>query len=97
MCSNGLVENDEDRADTATTFEVEAERNVVPFNRHIPMLAVMAQLPWLWEYKRKKRKIPKKEREKEKKEGLSDLLVYFLFVKISENHHKIYWLLYHFL
>ena len=55
-----------------------------------------AQLPWLWEYKRKKRKIPKKEREKEKKEGFSDLLVYFLFVKISENHHKIYWLLYHF-
>ena len=47
-----------------------------------------ARLPWLWEYKRKKRKIPKKEREKEKKEGYSDLLVHFLFVKISENHHK---------
>ena len=26
-----------------------------------------AQLPWLWEYKRKERKIPKKEREREKR------------------------------
>ena len=26
-----------------------------------------ARLPWLWEYKRKDRKIPKKEREKEKR------------------------------
>ena len=26
-----------------------------------------ARLPWLWEYKRKERKIPKKEREKEKR------------------------------
>jgi len=34
-----------------------------------------AQFSWLWEYKRKQRKIPKKEREKEKKEGFPDLLV----------------------
>ena len=26
-----------------------------------------ARLPWLWEYKRKERKIPKKEREKKKR------------------------------
>ena len=43
MCSNGLAENDEDRADTATTFEVEAERNEVPFNHHIKMLAVIGR------------------------------------------------------
>ena len=43
MCSNGLAENDEDRTDTATTFEVEAERNVVPFNRHILMLAMVGR------------------------------------------------------
>jgi len=35
----------------------------------------MAQFSWLWEYKRKLRKIPKKEREKEKKEGFPNLLV----------------------
>jgi hypothetical protein len=35
----------------------------------------LARLSWLWEYKRKERKIPKKEREKEKKEGFPDLLV----------------------
>ena len=35
MCSNGLMENDEDWADMATTFEVEAKCNVVPFNWHI--------------------------------------------------------------
>ena len=32
-----------------------------------------ARLPWVWEYKRKQRKIPKKEREKEKEEGFPDL------------------------
>ena len=32
-----------------------------------------AQLPWVWEYKRKQRKIPKKEKEEEKKEGFPDL------------------------
>jgi len=34
-----------------------------------------AQFSWLWEYKRKLRKILKKEREKEKKEGFPNLLV----------------------
>ena len=43
MCSNGLAENDEDCADMATTFEVEAEHNVVPFNWHIPMLPVISR------------------------------------------------------
>ena len=33
----------------------------------------MAQLPWLWEYKRKQRTILKKEREKEKKEEFPEL------------------------
>ena len=36
--------------------------------------APAARLSWLWEYKRKQRKIPKKEREKEKKEGFPSLL-----------------------
>ena len=52
MCSNGLAKNDEDRADTATTFEAEAERNEVPFNRHIQMLAVIGrevQAESVWE------------------------------------------------
>jgi len=35
----------------------------------------LAQFSWLWEYKRKLRKIPKKEREKERKEGFPNLLV----------------------
>jgi hypothetical protein len=35
----------------------------------------MARLSWLWEYRRKQRKIPNKEREKEKKEGFPDSLV----------------------
>ena len=43
MCSNGLAKNDEDSADTATIFEVEAERNEVPFSQHIPMLAVISR------------------------------------------------------
>ena len=37
------MENDEDWADMATTFEVEAKCNVVPFNWHIPMLTVVSR------------------------------------------------------
>ena len=50
----------------------------------------LARLPWVWEYKRKQRKIPKKEREKEKEEGFSYLWVHFLLVKISEKVSTIY-------
>jgi hypothetical protein len=38
------------------------------------VLGGRARLPWVWEFKRKERKIPKKEREKEKKEGFPDSL-----------------------
>ena len=55
-----------------------------------------AQLPWVWEYKRKQKKIPGEKREKKKKVGFSGLLLHFLLVKISEIYHKIYCLLYHF-
>ena len=40
-------------------------------------------------YKKKQRNLPKKERAKVG-------IVHFLFAKISENHHQIYCLLYHF-